>query len=41
MHICQRNKTRAASALIQADRNNKQAIFKNCAPFTNCITEKK
>ena len=22
-----------------ANRNNKQAIFKNCAPFTDCITE--
>ena len=22
-----------------SDRNNKQAIFKNCAPFTDCITE--
>ena len=23
-----------------ADRNNKQAIFKNCAPFADCITER-
>ena len=23
----------------KTDRNNKQAIFKNCAPFTDCITE--
>ena len=22
-----------------ADRSNKRAIFKNCAPFTDCITE--
>ena len=21
------------------DKNNKQAIFKNCTPFTDCITE--
>ena len=21
------------------DRNNKQTIFKSCAPLTNCITE--
>ena len=24
---------------IEADRNNKQVIFKNSAPFTDCITE--
>ena len=29
----------AATAAIQADRNNKQAIFKNSAPFTEYITE--
>ena len=29
----------ATVALIKADRNNKQAIFKNCTPFTNSITE--
>ena len=22
-----------------ADKNNKQVIFKNCVPFTDCITE--
>ena len=26
-------------AAIAVDRNNKQAMFKNCAPFTDCITE--
>ena len=26
-------------AAIAADRNNKQAIFKNCALFTGCVTE--
>ena len=26
-------------AAIAADRNNKQAIFKSCAPFIDCITE--
>ena len=29
----------ADAAEIQADRNNKQVIFKNSAPFTDCITE--
>ena len=27
------------NAATATDRNNKQAIFKNCAPFTDCITE--
>ena len=26
-------------AAIAADRSNKQVIFKNCAPFTDCISE--
>ena len=30
---------RAGNAARATDRNKKQAIFKNCAPFTNCITE--
>ena len=30
----------AANAAIAGDRNNKQAIFKTCAPFTDCISEK-
>ena len=29
----------ADAAAIAADRNNKQAIFKNCALFTGCVTE--
>ena len=29
----------AHDAAIATDRNNKQAIFTNCAPFTNNITE--
>ena len=29
----------ADSAAIQADRNNKQVIFKNFEPFTDCVTE--
>ena len=29
----------ANNAAIVADRNNEQAIFKTCAPFTDCITE--
>ena len=29
----------ADDAARVADRSNKQAIFKNCAPFTDCITE--
>ena len=29
----------ADPAAIGADKNNKKAIFKNFAPFTNCITE--
>ena len=27
------------SGAIQADRNNKQVIFKKCARFTDCVTE--
>ena len=30
----------ADDAAIATDRNNKQAIFKNCALFTICITER-
>ena len=30
----------ADDAAIATDRNNKQAIFKNCALFTVCITER-
>ena len=29
--------TAAAGATV--NKTNKKAIFKNCAPFTNCITE--
>ena len=29
----------ADAVAIQTERNNKQAISKNSAPFTNCITE--
>ena len=29
----------AKDAAIAPDRNNKQAIFKNCALFSDCITE--
>ena len=29
----------ATDAAIQADRNNKQVIFKKSAPFTDCVTE--
>ena len=29
----------AEASAIAADRNNNQAVFKNSAPFTNCITE--
>ena len=29
----------ANTAEIAADRNNKQLIFKNCAPFNDCISE--
>ena len=29
----------ADDAAIAADGNIKQAVFKNCAPFTECITE--
>ena len=28
----------ADAAAIAADRNDKQAIIKNCAPFTDCIS---
>ena len=26
-------------AAITADKNNKQAIFRNCVPFSDCIRE--
>ena len=29
----------ADAAAIQADERDKVVIFKNCAPFTNCISE--
>ena len=29
----------AAAADAAANNNNKKVIFKNCAPFTNCISE--
>ena len=28
---------RSDAAAVAADRNNKQVIFKNCVPFTDCI----
>ena len=31
--------TAAANTPAAPDRNNKQVIFKNCAPFTDCINE--
>ena len=43
IHTCERNQTvieqGAKVALIAADRNNKEVIFKNCALFTDCISE--
>ena len=30
---------RADAAVRQADERNKGGIFKNCAPFTDCISE--
>ena len=32
-------RARAEAEAVAANRNNKQGIFKNCAPFTDCITE--
>ena len=29
----------AGAAAIAADKNKKQVMFKNCAPFTDCISE--
>ena len=29
----------ADTAAIAANKNNKQIIFKNCAPFTDCVSE--
>ena len=29
----------ADDAARPTDRNKKQAMFKNCVPFTNCITK--
>ena len=31
--------TVASAAAIAVNRNNKQAVFKNCALFNDCITE--
>ena len=31
--------TRTAAAAAAADNRNKNVIFKNCATFTNCISE--
>ena len=28
----------ADAAAIAAGRNNKQVLFKNCTPFTNCVS---
>ena len=33
------NITAAAGAAVNNNSNNKKVIFKNCAPFTNCISE--
>ena len=33
-------RARATNAARQRGRNNKQAIFKNCVPFNDCITNK-
>ena len=30
---------RANDAAIEADRNNKQVVLKNCAQFTSCISK--
>ena len=30
-----------ADAGVVVDNTNKKVLFKNCAPFTNCITEDK
>ena len=27
------------AAAIATDRNDKEVIFRNCAPFTDCISE--
>ena len=32
-------RTAAAAAAAAADNRNKNVIFKNCATFTNCISE--
>ena len=29
----------ADTAAIAANKSNKQVIFKNCAPFTDCVSE--
>ena len=29
----------ADAAAITADKNNKQSIFRNCVPFSDCIRE--
>ena len=33
------NNTAGAGAVVNNNNNNKKVIFKNCAPFTNCISE--
>ena len=43
IHTCEWNYTvsgtGAEDAVISVDRNDKQAIFKSCPRFTDCITE--
>ena len=29
----------APAPAVNLDKNNKEVVFKNCAPFTDCITE--
>ena len=33
------NNTAAAAAAAAANNTNKKLMFKNCAPFTNCINK--
>ena len=33
------NNIAAQGAAVNNNNNNKKVIFKNCAPFTNCISE--
>ena len=38
-YILVKGRIKIAGAVVDADERNKGVIFKNCAPFTDCISE--